>query len=905
MTTTSFTSYDEMFVRACGGRQPYPFQQELAEGGSLPHAIRVPTGSGKTILVVLGWLWRRRFHPDLAVRQATPRRLVYCLPMRTLVEQTATIAADLLRALNLLRPMPHSSAMDAKAARNTSDSIDVHTLMGGSLDDEWALYPERDAILVGVQDMLLSRALNRGYAQSRFQWPRAFGLLHSDVLWVFDEVQLMGSGVGTAAQLDGLASVMGTAAPRQSIFMSATLDPQWLHTVDHPAPKKILRLDVSTAASIPDALRRRLNAVKVVRKAGCELTTSKKSDVTATLRLLADEVAAAHVPGTQTLVILNTVHRASELYHLLLQHRPWGQSGRPDMLLLHARFRPADRARLFNRLLETPRAVPAVASQDSGRDLPQRLSLFDLATGLQEAGRIVIATQIVEAGVDISSRTLFTELAPWASVVQRLGRCNREGEYPEAHVFWITCGDDEGAARPYTPEELKTARDALLALECESLSPSFLDTVKIPMALPRYDVPRRRDVLALFDTTADLSGLDIDISRFVRDTDESDVRIFWREVPGPRPAPTTAEASRDELCPVPVGEAREFARDRTRQLWHWDALASAWHVIREQDIRPGMVLLANASDGGYDAETGWSAASARPVDVLAAPEMAMSSEGMDSNRESYGTWQTLGEHTAEVVRDARAIVGHLGGLGPELDRAIDDAAHFHDIGKSHACFQEMLLSAASDAERKNREAEIWAKAPRSIARNTRRHFRHEVASMLALLTQPELLAHHDELHASLVLYLVLSHHGKARVGLRSLPDEKAPPKGRLFTRGVWEGDRLPALRLDGVQLQPCTLALESMLLGSDDEQPTWLQRALRLRDGPDVGPFRLAYLEAILRAADVRASMRIMPSEPEGMEPSSPAEASDGDAPGAASETEQETEAESVFGDGDDEEREE
>ena len=85
-------------------------------------------------------------------------------------------------------------------------------LMGGDVDRDWDRYPERDTILIGTQDMLLSRALNRGYAMSRFRWPVQFGLLNNDCLWVMDEVQLMGSGLATTTQLQAFRRKLGTTS---------------------------------------------------------------------------------------------------------------------------------------------------------------------------------------------------------------------------------------------------------------------------------------------------------------------------------------------------------------------------------------------------------------------------------------------------------------------------------------------------------------------------------------------------------------------------------------------------------------------------------------------------------------------------------------------------------------------
>lgn len=128
------------------GRAPYPFQERFATAAGLPHLLRAPTGAGKTATAILGWLWRY-FH---GFPGSTPRRLVYCLPMRVLVEQSHRETANWLAALDLTK------------------KVGLHLLMGGVDTEDWFLHPEKPAVLIGTQDMLLSRALNRGYAASRF-----------------------------------------------------------------------------------------------------------------------------------------------------------------------------------------------------------------------------------------------------------------------------------------------------------------------------------------------------------------------------------------------------------------------------------------------------------------------------------------------------------------------------------------------------------------------------------------------------------------------------------------------------------------------------------------------------------------------------------------------------------------
>jgi CRISPR-associated endonuclease/helicase Cas3 len=99
--------YDEFFRQAYGSQQdlhfrPFDYQRRLAtetfNGRPWPDLLDIPTGLGKTAAVVIAWLYRRRVLKD----SQTPRRLIYCLPMRVLVEQTQNECEKWLRNLGLL-----------------------------------------------------------------------------------------------------------------------------------------------------------------------------------------------------------------------------------------------------------------------------------------------------------------------------------------------------------------------------------------------------------------------------------------------------------------------------------------------------------------------------------------------------------------------------------------------------------------------------------------------------------------------------------------------------------------------------------------------------------------------------------------------------------------------------------
>ena len=75
----------------------------------------------------------------------------------------------------------------------------------------------------------------------------------------------------------------------------------------------------------------------------------------------------------------------------------------------------------------------------------------------------------------------------------------------------------------------------------------------------------------------------------------------------------------------------------------------------------------------------------------------------------------------------------------------------------------------------------------------------------------------------------------------------------MFARGVWAGDLLPEVEFeDGRRVPQTALQLDLMQLGEGAQGPSWTTRTQRLLK--QHGPFRLAWLESLVRIADWRAS---------------------------------------------------
>ena len=730
-------NFRDVFRAATGFPEPYPYQCRLACGpdASLENndslrrgtpcrsqLINIPTGLGKTAGVVIAWLWNRVLHPDGSHRNSWPRRLVYCLPMRTLVEQTRESVKEWLQRLNL--------AWDENGEHR--GKVGLHILMGGEDDGEWDLYPECEAILIGTQDMLLSRALNRGYGMSRYRWPMHFGLLNNDCVWVLDEVQLMGPGLATACQLEAFRSLVNDAIKPGGLgsyfgsrpvtwYASATSSRELLSTrewrnVQRPDGFEFGLTDAEKTEKTSPVNHRRLALKYLETHEDWHLGTEQPSDdrvsdIIARHQQMAEELqnykAIPKVPR-RSLIICNTVDRAVAVFDALRRKQAIGELQEVDLLLLHSRFRPPDRKARMDRLkLENLRIYPN--------------------------GQIVVSTQVIEAGVDISSGILWTEVAPLSSLVQRLGRLNREGEFgsngqvdynwmPRAVIVGLELpeirekqkekkeqAEKEVHARylPYDQRACDAAWSALAKLK-EDASPAGLDAIQDAIGKSIERCPyslQRHELIDFFDTDSNLSLGYTDVSPFVRGlVDDTDVYVLWRDWDGADkgvPPPFVFDIQRYELCPVPIsrltGNKSGFAI--CRQGWLWLGKERSWVSARTQGVLPGATLLLPVGAGGYDSNRGWTGKDEDKPASCYEPAEWPSDEDMLSCLK-HG-WRSIAVHTDEVRSTLCSIFKDLplnDFLTDSEKRACLEAVDWHDIGKNHAAWQDAVVKALKAAE---------------------------------------------------------------------------------------------------------------------------------------------------------------------------------------------------------------
>jgi CRISPR-associated endonuclease/helicase Cas3 len=426
----------ERDFKALTGFGPLSWQRRLfneyLKAGKLPAAVDIPTGLGKTAVMAL-WLVARA-HGALL-----PRRLVYVVDRRAVVDQATGFALDLRTKLDA------PTAQHLKAALTLGErSLPISTLRGHYVDNrQWLEDPASPAIIVGTVDMIGSRLLFGGYGVSSKMRPYHAGLLGSDALVVLDEAHLVPPFERLLETIETDSAQFGMCG-RDDGQRVPGLRLLSLSATGRDRPGEMFRLKGSLNAPVGErddlddnVVVRRLEARKDITLA--QIETGKLAEaLSAHAWRLSDN---GKIP-IRSIVFCN--------------QREIAEKTKTELEALLSRDTNYTPAELKN---QTELFVGA-------RRVRERL---DAARRLEDMGFIpgaprnrthpvfLFATSAGEVGVDLDADHMVCDLVAWERMVQRLGRVNRRGE---GHAKVIVLTEPE-------PSPNKAAKAALEKREHE------------------------------------------------------------------------------------------------------------------------------------------------------------------------------------------------------------------------------------------------------------------------------------------------------------------------------------------------------------------------------------------------------------------------------------------------------
>ena len=176
---------------------------------------------------------------------------------------------------------------------------------------------------------------------------------------------------------------------------------------------------------------------------------------------------------------------------------------------------------------------------------------------------------------------------------------------------------------------------------------------------------------------------------------------------------------------------------------------------------------------------------------------------------SRAGWVPLRDHLDMTVAAASLICSKA---RPRHACSVITAARYHDIAKSHPCFQEAVKRGHDDIPDPDT---VWAKSPFSRSFDTNGYF-HDLVGGAALASCTDM---------KLESYLVMTHHGHFHSAIPDV-DESLP------ATDLGAGVSFPATDFT-IKPEDWTALYESLVA--------------------EHGPFILSYLEALLRASDMRS----------------------------------------------------
>jgi CRISPR-associated endonuclease/helicase Cas3 len=847
------------------GTPPFPWQEELYlrffSQGKFPSSCNLPTGLGKTSVVAI-WLIALAHYPE-----KSPRRLVYAVNRRTVVDQTTNEVARLrgkLEAACLFEPL---SRLCALPLREGDVPLAISTLRGQFADNrEWSADPARPAVVVGTVDMIGSRLLFSGYGVGFKAKPLHAAFLGQEVLLVHDEAHLEPA---FQTLLEAISEEQNRCNEFRKFHLMALTATS--RDGDRREAFELTEAEKKPPQDIVEPPTEPLHVVwqRLKAKKGLKFHSAKRREIATQIAALALKHKDS---GKAILVFARTIEDVGTVKLALTDKKEQVQ-------VLTGTLRGLERDRVVKN-------DPVFAR-------------FLRKSSAEEKAVYLICTSAGEVGIDISADHMLCDLTPLDSMMQRLGRVNRRGEVSaEVDLVHETDPDPKEKDNLFEKARWKTLEilDKLPACKWTDdgrvdASPLALRDLEVSAAERRAAFTPEPRILPASDMLFDSWALTTIRGRLpgrppvepylhgIAEWEPRETYVGWRDE-----VDIITENLRDQYNPEDLLEEyplkpHELLRDRSDRVfkelkkiaeqrpdapvWLLDedgkAESTTLSTLRNKGQIENCTVLLPPSAGGLekgflngdspaanDVADEWQDDKGnnrrarvwdeepvpagmrliRTIDIRPYSEEAEESEESATARR-YWRWCELARagdsdgskaaaravewrvHTDDVVRNATRIIERLP-LSDALRNVIALAAKFHDLGKRRPLFQRIVGNMKTDI--------LLAKSGRNgRVPHLPETYRHEFGSLLDVEGEAEFQKLSDEMK-DLVLHLIAAHHGRARPHFPT--DEAFDPERN--------GKDVSAISA---------------------EVP---RRFARLQ--PKYGRWGLAYLESLLRAADYAAS---------------------------------------------------
>ncbi len=801
------------------GNRPFPWQSRLYGHflkGDLPSALDLPTGLGKTATIAV-WLLALAHHTRGGTMHDFPRRLVYVVNRRTVVDQATREAEQIRKALVSTPELSAAAdALRSLSAQRSESPLAISTLRGEFADNaEWRDDPSRPAVIVGTVDMIGSRLLFSGYGRGFKSRPLHAGFLGQDTLLVHDEAHLEPAFQKLIAEIESEQQRRKEFRRFRVMALTAT------------SRGDSGQFGLTDADRKHNVVRKRINAKKGV---SLHRTDNEKDTADQVVNLALTYEDSGHA----ILVFLRKLEDVQKVAGKLPQGR---------VQTLTGTMRGLERDSLSREDAIFARFMPKLERT------PQNGTVY------------LVCTSAGEVGVNISADHLICDLTPFDSMAQRFGRVNRFGDGdarinvtycarkvdPNSQNEMASDAKSEGKAKPLSPFNQACERTLLLLQQLpkredqrHDASPAALGALPVadrqaaftpaPAILPVSNI--LFDAWALTSVRQELPGRPpvADWLHGVAEWEPPETHVAWRrEVDYLTDGLRTRYKPEDLLEDYPL-KPHELLRDSSDRVFgHLKTLADAradcpvWLIVDgdsvivkslgelakgDKDVLNGRTVLLPTNVGGllesgmlngtaafdehrqYDVADRWNDEKGNPRrfrvwDDAAAPDgmrlvrtidirPSDADDERDQDEEStsnrYWHWyvrpRSADDDGSRTARKKQELVPHLQSaerfaaalveklLGESNEaRAVTLAAKWHDLGKRRSIWQRSIG---------NRDPNLVLAKSGGEARPLEiTNYRHELGSLIDISSDPEFRQLTPEMQ-DLVLHLIAAHHGRAR-----------------------------------------------------------------------------------------------------------------------------------------------